>query len=353
MSISINEIGKSAVKASSQGLGCMSMSEFYGEPIPTEQALQLFAKAYEQGVNFFDTADVYGYGRNEELVGQALSSLLKGGVARSALVVATKCGIVRDEHDVTRRGVDNSSQYIKDCCEKSLVRLNKAGNDIGHIDLFYIHRLVGLEHVDEAMLAMAQLLEEGKIKAVGLSEVSPEIIEKANKALLVHTNQQHQLAAIQSEYSLLTRAVETNGVLETCRKLGITFVAYSPLSRALLTESIDDVEQLEASDFRRTLPRFQAENLAHNKAVVAHVKKIADSKNCTTAQVALAWVLHQENVVPIPGTTKEKNLMMNVQAGAIQFAEKELSLLSGLSEAKGYRYTEAAMKAYGLEGELD
>lgn len=343
-------LGNSDLKVSRQGLGCMSMSEFYGTPISEKKAIDLILKAYEIGINFFDTADVYGYGKNEILLGNAIRRIIENGVHRSKIIIATKCGIIRDEHDVTKRGVDNSYEYVKESCVRSLTRL---GGAVGYIDLFYLHRIsLDGKQIDAAMKAMSELLDEGKIRAVGLSEANQENINSANKALLKHTNGKHQLTAVQSEYSLMTRVVEVNGVLKTCRELGVTFIAYSPLSRALLTGEIENTEQLESDDFRRNLPRFQIENLVYNNAIIEQIKSLAEKKGCTTSQVALAWVMHQPNVIPIPGTTKEAHLLTNSHAESVELTNEELFLLNKLPEAKGYRYVEAAMKAYGFDDEL-
>lgn len=217
----MKKLGKTNLNVSNMGLGCMSMSEFYGHPISDEHGIHLFKIAYKNGVNFFDTADVYAYGRNEILVGNAVSALIAGDIDRNKIIIATKCGINRNENDSTKRGIDNSYQYIKDSCEKSLARL---GTEVKLIDLFYLHRIIA----------------DGK----------------------------HQLAAVQSEYSLMTRNVEHNGVLALCKKLGITFIAYSPLSRALLSGEIIDPDKLPENDFRKQLPRFQKQNIANNNAII-------------------------------------------------------------------------------------
>lgn len=344
------QLGKTNLQITDQGLGCMSMSEFYGKPLNEADGVALIVAAYENGVRFFDTADVYGYGRNEVLIGKAVTELMGKGINRSDLIIATKCGILRDEHDPTRRGVDNSYEYVLSACDKSLGRL---GADTAYIDLFYLHRITphGTQ-IDESMRAMASLLKEGKIKAVGLSEATPEMIRSANEALLKYTDGAHQIAAVQSEYSLLTRNIEGNGVLDICRELGITFVAYSPLSRALLTGEVEDSSQFEESDFRRSLPRFQGENLEHNKNIVKKVQDLARAKHCSPTQIALAWVMHQQGVVPIPGTTKLSHLLSNVSARDITLSEQDLEILNKLESAQGYRYTEAAMRAYGFEDEL-
>lgn len=229
-------LGITDIEISEQGLGCMAMSEFYGEPLEKKAAIQLIEKAYEVGVNFFDTADMYGFGENEKLIGEAVSHLLANGASREKIAIATKCGIVRSKEDPFLRGVNNSYDYIIAACNASLERL---GPSVGVIDLFYLHRIANNgDNIEESMRAMAVLLRENKIRAVGLSEASADIIGRANRALLEYTDRKHQISAVQSEYSLLTKDVQQNGVLEICRTLGITFVAYSPLSRALLTGEI-------------------------------------------------------------------------------------------------------------------
>jgi aryl-alcohol dehydrogenase-like predicted oxidoreductase len=344
------KLGKTGINISKQGLGCMSMSEFYGKPLPESEAIQLIRSAYQQGVNMFDTADVYAYGQNEKLISKAIFALLADGISRNELVIATKCGIVRDKYDTAKRGIDNSYDYILSSCNKNLERL---GESVKYIDLFYLHRIANHgEQIDEAMQAMSRLLSEKKIKAVGLSEASAEVIHTANKALLGYTNGKHQLAAIQSEYSLMTRLVEKNGVLNICRDLGITLVAYSPLSRALLTGEIEDINQLPKDDFRQTLPRFTKKHLNANQKIIDAVKALAIRKNCSAAQIALAWVMSQPNVIPIPGTTKAKHLRSNVQAIEIKLTKHELALLDELPGAQGMRYHELAMKAYGFESEI-
>ncbi len=344
------KLGKTNIEISRQGLGCMSMSEFYGEPISDEQGIALIKTAYDSGVNFFDTADIYGYGRNEKLVGKAVSELIANNVRREQLVIATKCGIVRDEQDPTKRGINNSFQYVMESWENSLQRL---GNDVAYIDLFYIHRIA--DHgtqITEAMEAMAELLAVGKIRAVGISEANAEVIRNANTALLNYTDGRHQLAAVQTEYSLMTRNPENNGVLTACSELNITFVAYSPLSRALLGNNIKDIEQLDINDARRGLPRFENENLRANQNIINEITTLVKSKGVTTAQVALAWLMHQANVVPIPGTTKLKNLQENIQAIEIELTQEEIQFLNELKAPIGLRYPEVALRTYGLDDEL-
>jgi aryl-alcohol dehydrogenase-like predicted oxidoreductase len=332
---------------SKQGLGCMSMSEFYGQPIDEQTGIELICTAYNAGVNLFDTADIYGYGHNEKLVGCAVNALISQGINRDAIIIASKCGITRDKEDTSKRGIDNSHAYIKQACENSL---NRLGKSVAYIDLYYIHRIAEKgKHIDQAMKAMAELLQEGKIMAVGLCEATPEIISKANECLINYTKGQHQLAAVQSEYSLMTRVVERNGVLKTCRDSGITFVAYSPLSRALLTGDISNTASLDENDFRKVLPRFQAENMQQNLSIIEKIKGMANEKKCSPAQLALAWLFAKPNVIPIPGTTKEKHLLTNIAAEKINLSEDELVLLDNLEEAKGSRYTESTMKIYGFD----
>ena len=271
---STRTLGKTSIPLSKQGLGCMSMSEFYGSPIDEKMGVELIEMAFDNGINMFDTADVYGFGKNEILLGKAVSKLLSKGVDRGQIVVATKCGIIRDEQDPAKMEIDNSYAYIKQACDTSLMRL---GHDVGHIDLFYIHRIANQgSQIDEAMRAMAELLEEGKIQAVGLSEASADIIQRSNAKLLEMTGGRHQLSAAQEEYSLMSRGIERSGVLDTCRALGITLVAYSPLSRALLTGEIETSDQFEESDFRQAMPRFQRENLVYNNELVSKVKEISE-----------------------------------------------------------------------------
>ncbi|MCX7121989.1 MAG: aldo/keto reductase [Gammaproteobacteria bacterium] len=335
---------------SKQGLGCMGMSEFYGKPMNQNDAINLIKTAFAAGLNFFDTADVYAFGDNEILLGEAVTALLKDNVSREQLIIATKCGILRDKNDLSKRGTDNSYDYVKSACDASLSRLGVA---VKYIDLFYLHRIASNgAQLDEAMKAMAELLRTGQIKAVGLSEATAEQIQIANDALLKYTHNAHQIAAVQSEYSLMTRFVEHNGVLDLCHSLGITFIAYSPLSRALLTGEVEDLSQFAENDFRRSLPRFQKENFEMNKKIVAEVRAIAAEKQCTTAQIALAWVLAQPGVVPIPGTTKCENLLKNIASNDITLSADQLERLKKLKPAQGSRYTEAAMKAYGFDNEL-
>lgn len=328
------------------GVGCMSWSEFYGKPISDEQAMQLMRAALKRNIHFFDTADVYAYGHNEKLIGRCTKQLLiEKTVTRKQLVIASKCGILRDKHDPRKRGIDNSYAYIIQACEASLARL---GTSVGYIDLFYLHR-VNPTQIDEAMQAMSELLNSQKIASVGLSEVSVATLQLANEKLAYYTDGKHSIAAVQTEYSLMSREVETNGVLEYCRNNHITFVAYSPLCRALLTGNIQTSNDLTNDDFRKTLPRFQPGNLALNITIVNQVEAMAKKKKCTTAQIALAWLAAQPGVVSIPGTTNVGNLAANSAALNIQLTNQELFTLNQLPSAHGCRYIESAMRAYGLE----
>lgn len=335
-------IGKSHLTVTPQGLGCMGMSEFYGQS-DDNQSKQLLQNAISSGVNFFDTADIYGYGRNEILLGEFIATLED----RSQIVISTKCGIIRDEHDAQKRGVDNSREYIFACCEASIARLNTT------IDLYYLHRVIdNPDAIFVAMSAMASLLKAGKIKAVGLSEANAEYIRYAHQCLLDITEGKHGISAVQSEYSLLSRGVESDGVLDACSELGITFIAYSPISRGLLSGELNTLDKLDHDDFRRTLPRFSDENLSHNNKLTTALTELAQAKACTLAQLALAWLMHQSPaVIPIPGTKQQKYLLQNINAMQVTLSTDEMSLLNSLStdfQVQGTRYTEQAMRSYAL-----
>lgn len=345
MMLPAKKLGKLSV--SMQGLGCMGMSEFYGE-ISQEEALVTLETAMESGVNFFDTADVYGFGANEELLGTFIARH-----NREQLIIATKCGIIRDKNDPVKREVNNEPNYILHCCEASLARLATA-----YIDLYYLHRInenlsAGGVPLEESMKAFAALLEEGKICHVGISEATTEQIRRSHEALLKYTDGKHGLTAVQTEYSLLTRNPEKNGVLATCKELGIGFVAYSPLSRQLLSNVVKKPDfAFAAGDFRRTLPRFSGQNAVKNISVVHEIAKIAEKRRCSIAQLALAWVEAQgDYIVPIPGTKRVKYLRENIAASAIRLTAKEVQELDKIAPhgvAAGERYTEAAMKAFNL-----
>ncbi|MEO7834161.1 MAG: aldo/keto reductase, partial [Ginsengibacter sp.] len=300
----IKSLGNQGLTASELGLGCMGMSEFYGVQ-NDEESLKTIHKAYELGVTFFDTADMYGPYTNEILVGKAIRPF------RNKITIATKFGIVRDASNPKARGVNGTREYVKSSCEGSLKRLN-----VDVIDLYYLHRKDPQTPIEETIGAMAELVKEGKVRGIGVSEVNAETLRKANSTF--------QLSALQSEYSLWTREPE-NEILPVCKELGIAFVAYSPLGRGFLTGQIKSFEDFAEDDFRRTSPRFQGENFNKNRELLNKVESISKEKNCTPAQLALAWVMAQEDFIfPIPGTKRIKYLEENVRAIDIKFSQQEL-----------------------------
>lgn len=316
-------LGAAGLSVSAIGLGCMGMSEFYG-PSDEAESLKVLNHALDIGVNFLDTADMYGSGENERLLSKVLST------RRDEVVLATKFGFMRDPANPAARPINGRPEYVKQAADASLQRLG-----VDHIDLYYQHRVDPNVPIEETVGAMADLVHAGKVRHLGLSEASAATLKRAYAV--------HPITALQSEYSLWSRDIEDE-ILPACRELNIGVVAYSPLGRGFLTGAIQSAEELSASDFRRQNPRFQAGNIERNAKLVEAIKSIAQARGCTSAQLALAWLLDRApDVVPIPGTRRIARLEENAAAATIQLRDEERSQIEAILQTQqvvGERYAE-------------
>lgn len=327
------QLGSNGPLVSAMGLGCMGMSDFYVTGLDEQESIATLHLALEMGINLLDTADAYGPHTNELLLGKAL----KG--KREQAFIATKFGLLRDAENPHKRGVSGRPEYIRQAIEGSLQRL---GTD--YIDLYYQHRIDPEVPIEESVGAMAQLVSEGKVRYIGLSEVAPATLARAHKV--------HPITAVQSEYSLWTRDPESNGVLAKCRELGVGFVPYSPLGRGFLTGALKSPEDFAEDDYRRFTPRFQGENFQRNLQLVAQIEKMAVDKGVQPSQLALAWVLAQgDDIVPIPGTKRRRYLQANCAALDISLSADELSAINAIFPADavaGDRYSAESMAMVSL-----
>jgi aryl-alcohol dehydrogenase-like predicted oxidoreductase len=325
MGMALRQLGRAGLRVSALGLGCMGMSDFYG-PADDDRSVATIHRALDLGITLLDTADAYGPSTNERLVGRAIRD------RRDSVVVATKFGNVRAQ-DGTFIGINGRPEYVRQACNASLRRLA-----IDTIDLYYQHRVDPNTPIEDTVGAMAGLVEAGKVRYLGLSEAAPATIRRAHAV--------HPIAALQTEYSLWSREPEME-ILATTRELGIGFVAYSPLGRGFLAGRFHSEEDLSSGDWRRNNPRFQGDNFKRNLDLAAHVRKLADAKGCTPAQVALAWLLSRgEDIVPIPGSTHQERVEENAAAAGIQLSPEDLRALDEIApRVAGDRYPKGGMQA--------